>query len=247
MTSPETETVEPTELSFVCPPELAGHIPFPTPAAQHVPDWFRKLPMELDTPGADGQPWKTMSACLPVHDAFALGWVLPTPFDLGVGRDEDGQLIFQWPENVPFAPVELMNPAQIGADKPPFQNALPLKFVNPWRVKLPPGWSAAFLHPLNHFELPFRIFDAVVDCDVLHKPVDIPFRWTAAEEQVLLPAGTPMVQVVPFERRLAPPHADIRAETPEETAEREAASRTKPGEPSDYVRKWVRRHETEGT
>ena len=233
-----------TELTFLCPPELAGHIPYPTPAAHHVPDWYRALPDRLNLQRDDGLPPPgTVRACLPFADAFALGWMLPLPFDLTVGRDDEGQLLFQWPDTVPFHPVELMHPDQVGGETGPFPGELPLRFVNPWRVMLPPGWSAAVLHPLNHFELPFTCFDAVVDCDVLQRPFNVPFRWTSPAPQVLLPAGTPIAQIVPFERRLAPPEAEIRAETPQETEARRAAQNGQ----SDYAPKWHRRHQIEGT
>lgn len=248
MTSSQPPSAPQTELSFLCPPELAGHIPYPTPAAHHLPDWIRAIPQQLDIPRDEGPPLRSMAACLPLADAFALGWMLPLPFDLSISRDQMGQLVFEWPEGVPFRPVELLHPAQIGGEQGRFPGELPLSFTNPWRVKLPAGWSAAVLHPLNHFELPFTCFDAVVDFDVLERPVNIPFRWTTPRhDQVVLPAGTPMAQIVPFERRLAPPVADIRAETPDEVAARAYSLSGRLERPTEYERKWYRRHETEGT
>lgn len=230
----ETET----DLTFLCPPELAGHIPFPRPAADCVPDWYRALPPILDLDRDDGgRAPGTVRACLPFADALALGWMLPLPFDLSVTRDDADQLVFQWADAVPFRPVALMHPGQIGGDDGIFSGDLPLKFVNPWRVVLPQGWSAAMLHPLNHFELPFTTFNAVVDCDTHAHAVDIPFRWTGSA--AVLPAGTPIAQIVPFQRSLSPRAADIRAETPAETLARTA--------PSEYARTWHHRHQTEGT
>jgi hypothetical protein len=214
---------------------MAGFIPLPEPAALHAPEWFRELP--LDTPIRDeaGRALRSMSACLPICDAFALGWMLPLPFDLGMSRTPEGELAFHWAEGVPFQPVELMNPAQIGGDHGAYPETLPLKFINPWRISMPEGWSAAILHPLNRDDLPFRVWGAVLDLDVLKRPVNIPFRWVSPERERLLPAGTPIAQVVPFRRDLVPLQADIRAET-----EAEALGRM---QPSHYAQAWRARHE----
>jgi hypothetical protein len=236
-----------TELAFLCPPELAGHIPYPQPAANRLPDWLPALPLETGLPEKEGFPEYTLRACLPALDAFALGWMLPLPFDIAMTRDPQGQLMFHWADGLPFQPVQLMHPVQLGAETPPFAGHLPLKFINPWRVVLPEGWSAAVLPPLNHFELPFRPFAGVVDCDALPRPVNIPFLWDSDEESRLLPAGTPLAQIVPFERARVPPEAEIRAETREEAEARIAAQSRRRGQPSAYARTWHRRHGDEET
>lgn len=227
-----------TDLTFLCPPELAGHIPHPVPAADKMPDWFTALSEDMGGTDAQGRPGRTARACLPMTDACALGWIIPLPFDIAMSRDPQGQLMFHWADGVPFPPVQLLHPRQIGSGGPPFHDTLPLKFINPWRVILPEGWSAAFVQPLNHFDLPFQVFSGVVDCDVLEEPAKIPFLWTAQAETLVMPAGTPMVQVVPFKRDLAPAEADIRAETPAETAARTAAQDRSPKAMSPYALAW---------
>ncbi len=184
---------------------------------------------------------------LPVADIMALGWIIPLPFDISAGVDPDtGQLQFRWAEGLPFAPIEPHHPGQIGAGRPPFQAVQPLKFLNPWRVILPAGWSAAFLHPQNHFELPFRAFSGAVDCDALEVPVNVPFVWQAQSAEAHLPAGTPMVQVVPYERKAMTGAAQVRAESVDEQAARAVAHRRKHSEESIYAREWRRRHERGG-
>ena len=111
--------------------------------------------------------------------------------------------------------------------------------------KLPPGWSATFLHPINHFELPFSAFSGTVDCDALDVPVNVPFLWTTQRKVIRLPAGTPMVQVIPFERAAQLRAADVRGETESEAGERQTAHTRKHTEESLYARQWRRRHEKE--
>lgn len=235
------------EIEFLCPPELDGRIPPPAPAARFLPEWYRDLPREMGMPDAHGLPGLTVRACLPVADVMAQGWIIPLPFDVWTVLDPVAQQIaFRWDRDCPFNVIEPHHPGQIGADEPgPFEGAQPLKFLNPWRVRLPAGWSASFLQPINHFELPFHAFAGAVDCDALDVPVNVPFLWTAPPRAIRLPAGTPMVQVIPYCRG-SQPRAVIRAETGEETATRNAALTRKHSEESVYAREWRRRHERSG-
>jgi hypothetical protein len=235
-----------SDITFLCAPELDGKIPKPERASKFLPDWFRNLPREMGMKDAHGLPGLTVRACLPVADIMSLGWIIPLPFDIRAVQDmSTGQLQFQWPDDVSFQPIEGHHPDQIGADKPPFLGRSPLKFINPWRVSLPKGWSANFIHPINHFELPFLAFNGSVDCDALDVPVNVPFLWNAHAPEIYLPAGTPMVQVMPYERGAMPSKATIRVETKEETEVRTEALSRKYSEESVYSKEWRRRHERE--
>ncbi len=236
----------PPDLEFLCDPALIDHIPPPAPASKFLPDWFRDLPREMGMPDTHGLPAMTVRACLPVADVMSLGWIIPLPFDIWTELHPDtGQLIFGWDPSCPFNAVERHHPGQIGAHKPPFLGLQPFKFLNPWRVVVPPGWSVAFTHPFNQFQLPFLAFNGAVDCDALEVPVNFPFFWTAPPQPMRLPAGTPMVQVVPFQRAAMIRQAGVRAETAEESDRRRVALNRKYTEESVYAREWRRRHEKE--
>lgn len=76
-----------------------------------------------------------------------------------------------------------------------------LKFVNPWGIKTPPGWSVSFKNPSSNFSNDIHILEGVVDTDEYTTPVNFPFVWTGTEEgEWIIPKGTPLVQVVPFKR-----------------------------------------------
>lgn len=236
-----------TDIKFLCPPELEGKVPPPVRASKCLPDWFRNLPREMGMKDEHGLPGLTVRACLPVADVMSLGWIIPLPVDISTSADpQTGQLQFHWPQDAPIKPLDMHHPGQIGADQPgPFTGQVPLKFINPWRVVLPDGWSASFLHPLNHMELPFRAFNGAVDCDALDVPVNVPFFWTGVGTDFHLPAGTPMVQVIPYERAAMKMSAEVRAETAEEAEVRTASLNRKYTEESVYSREWRRRHERE--
>jgi hypothetical protein len=231
-------------IEFLCDPSLIDSIPHPQPAAKFLPDWFRNMPRELGMKDAHGLPGLSVRACLPVADVMSLGWIIPLPYDIWTEIDPaTGGLNFKWNNGCPTPPIEPHHPDQIAADKPPFEGMQPLKFINPWRVILPDGWSASFTHPFNHFELPFVAFNGAVDCDALEVPVNVPFFWTAQTPDVHLPAGTPMVQVVPYQRSAQIRAGKTRAETAEEVAARQANLTRKYGEESVYAKEWRRRYE----
>ena len=115
---------------------------------------------------------------------------------------------------------------------------MPLKFMNPWRIKLPPGYSLLFTQPLNRPDLPFTCFSGVVDCDRFDTTVNIPFAWTGPTGDHVLPAGTPIAQVVPLRREQTIRQSVARASTPEEMEAQAEATRRKFGERSVYAREW---------
>ena len=227
------------QIKFLCDPALDGAIPKPDRAILFAPDWFKDLPREMDMKDADGNPGLTVKACLPVTDAFALGYIVPLPFEIHLrvtDRPEETQ--FGWPGQPPFQPLEWHHPGQIGAPGAPFGNVLPLKFVNPWRITVPEGYSVLFQTPLSRPDLPFRCFSGFVDCDRFHTTINFPFLWTGGKGDHVLPAGLPIAQLVPVRRDTLLRDHTARASTPEELAEQADATHRKYHSESAYAREW---------
>ena len=130
------------------------------------------------------------------------------------------------------------HPGQIGAPEPPFEATMPLKFINPWRIKVPDGYSVLFTQPMNRPDLPFACFSGLVDCDRFETTVNMPFVWTGPPGQHVLSAGTPIAQLIPI-RRDALLKDHLARESSEAEREREAAARQrKYHEESTYSREW---------
>ena len=188
---------------------------------------------------AHGLPGLTVKACLPVTDALSLGFVIPLPFDLMLHVPDDRVSIeMGWAQGVPFAPIEQHHPGQIGAPEPPFETAMPLKFVNPWRIKVPNGYSVLFTQPLNRPDLPFTCFSGLVDCDRFDTTVNIPFLWTGPTGEHVLKAGTPIAQVIPIRRDSMLKGHRARGADAQELADETAARQRKYNEESAYARDW---------
>lgn len=226
-------------IEFVCAPELIGRIPVPERAIRFAPEWFKRLNREMGTTYASGLPAKSAKGCLPLTDAFSLGFVVPLPFDVCFMVPEDRvDIQVAWAPGLPFRPVEQHHPAQIGAPAPPFERTMPLKFTNPWRIKVPEGYSVLFTQPLSRPDLPFTCFSGVVDCDRFDTTVNLPFAWTGPSGDHALPAGTPIAQLVPIRRDTLLKREVARASTADELAEQAEAARRKYGEESTYAREW---------
>jgi hypothetical protein len=73
------------------------------------------------------------------------------------------------------------------------------KFNNPYGIKTPPGYSCLFIQPL-HRESRFTIFPGIVDTDTYTSQVNFPFILNDENWEGIIPAGTPMAQVIPFKR-----------------------------------------------
>ncbi|MEL7446288.1 MAG: hypothetical protein AAGK02_10795 [Pseudomonadota bacterium] len=229
----------PAVIEFLCDAEIADSIPHPQKSVRFAPDWFRNLEREMDLTYENGMTAGTVKACLPVTDAFSLGFVIPLPYDVQFLIPEDRVSIrMGWPDNCAFQPVEQHHPGQIGAPSPPFEAAMPLKFINPWRIKVPDGYSVLFMQVMNRPELPFTCFSGLVDCDRFATTINFPFLWTGPVGEFLLPAGSPMIQIVPVKRDALIKSHNVRAPSDDERAEQETAQQRKYNEESTYRREW---------
>jgi hypothetical protein len=190
-------------VTFRCPPELAGVLPRPIPAALGLPDWFKALPPKAFSPHLKGE-YLTIKKCPPVIDAMTYGFLMPLATDLTV---ENGEFSWQtgWPagefSNITRSPIGFHDGSQV-AGTPFFdEDQFIIKFNNFWTIQLPPGYSVLVSHPINRDDLPFRALSGLVDCDRYHDAfVQFPARWVDPNFSGVLPKGTPVVQCVPVKR-----------------------------------------------
>lgn len=169
----------------------------PAPARTTIPEWYKNLNPHG---GENGQPKHkrlTAKKCVPMLDAFSAGYILKTPVDVFVSIVAD-KYFFEW-ANPPE--VEFQQGWQIGEHKglTPKHGGIP-KLPNPWGVITPPGYSCLYIPPVNRDDEVFRIFSGVVDTDVYHGAGSMPCLIVKDGWTGLIPAGTPLAQVIPFKR-----------------------------------------------
>ena len=131
---------------------------------------------------------------MPVFDAITTGYIIESPADVWVSI-RDGQQYFEWSSLalISFHPIEQ---APLHPDRKP--HSYP-KWNNPWSIKTPRGYSTLFVQPF-HRESVFTILPGIVDTDQYFAPVNFPFVINDPQFEGLIPAGTPIAQVIPFKR-----------------------------------------------
>jgi hypothetical protein len=175
---------------------------YPKPASQFIPDWYKNVVSYLSgekKPTGGGLGSTTIKKCMPVFDAITSGYIIVTPADVYVSQKEDEKgNKFPWYEwssldLISFHPIEQApdHPAQNGFSYPKWRNA--------WAVKTPKGYSSMFVQPM-HRESVFTILPGIVDTDEYFAPVHFPFVLNDPTFEGIIPAGTPVAQVIPFKR-----------------------------------------------
>lgn len=170
---------------------------YPQPASKNIPEWYKNIESYFGgkkQPRGDGQTTGTIKKCIPVFDAITGGYLILLPADVYVSTKE-GAPYFEWANLglITFHPVEQ-------APNHPATNGFPYpKFMNPWAIKTPKGYSTLFVQPF-HRQAPFTILPGIVDTDKYYAPVNFPFVLNDPTFEGLIPAGTPIAQVIPIKR-----------------------------------------------
>jgi hypothetical protein len=174
--------------------------PAPFPASRGVPQWLKDMPMDQPRPGPtpDGsaaQPIPTVKRCPPFLESMTCGYLIPLPGDVVFTREQNGILRFQAQGKI----VDAQLPQEVRGT--PMQGQLIVKFVNPWIIKTPPGYSTLFLPPLNKFDTPFQVLSGLVETDTYYRPVHFPtICLMAPGTSITLKRGTPIAQAIPIKR-----------------------------------------------
>lgn len=170
----------------------ARPFPRPVPAVQETPDWLKRMPADADLPA--GGTVQTVKKCPPFVDALTGGYLIPLIADVEFRMESDG---LKSDSELPV--IETHSPQQFLGS--PMQGRTIVKFMNPWIVKTPPGWSCLFVQPLNRFDLPFHILSGIVETDTYYREIAFPSICTMRPgESVLLKRGTPIAQLFPLRR-----------------------------------------------
>lgn len=169
----------------------------PKPASKSVPNWYKNMQSYYDNekkPNGDGSTSATIKKCIPVFDAITAGYIIESPADVWVSIRDSGQW-FEWSDFglITFHPIQQ-------APEHPLHNSFAYpKWMNPWSISTPKGYSTLFVQPF-HRESVFTILPGVVDTDQYTSPVNFPFVINDPLFEGLIPKGTPIAQVIPFKR-----------------------------------------------
>ncbi len=170
----------------------------PKPASKFIPDWYKNLDSYVNgekKPTGQGTSAATAKRCMPIFDAITAGYIIVSPADVFISQ-RDGMPYYEWSNYglIQFHPKEQApeHPHRKGLEAFP-------KWSNHWAIKTPKGYSTMFVQPF-HRESPFTILPGVVDTDTYTAPVNFPFTLNDPKFEGIIPAGTPIAQVIPFKR-----------------------------------------------
>jgi hypothetical protein len=198
---------------------------YPKPASKYIPEWYSQMNSYFNDkkiPDGLGGTTATIKRCMPVFDAINSGYIISTPCDVWVRQglvtenekeinknlenlDSDDknlninlkQPYYEW-SNFNIIEFHPIKQAPTHPNNTGHIVAYP-KWTNPWSIKTPPGYSVAFVQPW-HRESIFTILPGIVDTDNYTAPVNFPFVLNDINFEGLIPAGTPIAQIIPFKR-----------------------------------------------
>jgi hypothetical protein len=166
----------------------------PKPAIHFIPDWYKKMEASFPkerTP--DSVP--SIKKCIPILDAMTAGYIIVSPCDVYVSLKE-GE-----PNYNSAIPNLITFHSRKQAYKHPKANDFQFpKWTNPWAIKTPKGYSCLFVPPMHNQSDKFAILEGIVDTDTYTAGVNFPFVLKTPTEEFMIPAGTPIAQVIPFKR-----------------------------------------------
>lgn len=140
----------------------------------------------------------TWKACPAILDGFLTGYVLKTPCDIVFFKNEKGIIDVKVsdPQHQDFC-TKRDPMSQFEHPKGFYKNHF--AWYADWGIKLPDGYSALFMTPMNRFDLPLLNTTGIVDCDKLNVLGTFPFFVVEGWEGTIS-AGTPIIQIIPFKR-----------------------------------------------
>ncbi len=192
---------------FTCvkTPELG----VPQPIKKFIPEWYRKAetyytPSSENISIEDGtqKEFAGLKTCAPFLDSMMSGYAFITPFDIYVGKSEDGAIDLRW--NAPGGWEDFISerPKESGSTMPRPEGHAPnhLVWSNKWGIKMPRGYSALITHPLNRYDLPFTTSSGIIDSDKFFGNGNIPF-FIKEDFIGVIEKGTPFAQIIPIKRK----------------------------------------------
>lgn len=170
----------------------------PKPASEDIPDWYKEESGYVNndrSPLSNGQIDQTIKRCVPIFDVMTAGYIIYSQVDVYVSPIGNGVSNYTWPQ---YRPIEFHSPEQ--ASKHPFFQESPIpKWINPYSINTPPGYSVLITQP-SHRPSVFTIFSGIVDTDKYPGNINFPFVLNDKNFEGIIPAGTPIAQIIPFKR-----------------------------------------------
>ena len=174
----------------------------PIPSRDFWPEWFKKQKNDKETDDK-----LTVKSCPGILDVLCYGYIIPLWSDYMVVRLPISEKCPQgigWrtpPNNLGHFCADTHPQGQIDSypfPKDTFKGSF--KLINPWSIRTPPGYSCYFTAPHYNKHPNLTILRGIIDTDIYHEGHINTWFTAPMNEEILLPYGMPVVQVIPFKR-----------------------------------------------
>jgi hypothetical protein len=177
----------------------------PEPAYKKIPQWYRDLAKHLTSNdlenlnpindrGGDGSNVST-KLCLPFQDAMTTGYMYLLEDDLNIELSKNGKPTLSWSKDMFLIDKRPNVDLAIPDDVHPIHFGVKMN----WFYETPKDYSLLMTMPLNRPDLPFWTPSGIVDADIWGLPAFLPF-FIKRNFEGTIPAGTPIVQMIPIKR-----------------------------------------------
>ena len=182
-------------------------VPYPKAAKVHIPEWYKNIKIpDKSNPTFNNKGVQTntnLKLCSPFLDTFLTGYIQETHTDIFINVSETLEGVLNVDVSFPIGPEQLswrQNPTLLKVTSE--YHPIEFTWIQHWIPIAPKGYSVLYTHPLNRVDLPFYSLNAIVDSDVFnHYPSGAyPFFLKKEFSKILIPAGTPMYQMIPIKR-----------------------------------------------
>lgn len=177
-------------------------VPPPKPTKLYIPDWFKNIPAVNEKNmniNEMGNPNSNVKNCIPFLDVLTTGYTQETWTDIYIESDEDGHVTYN--QSSVVAPEIMSNRDVFHLPIEKYYYNFEFTWSQLWMPKVEDGYSCLITNPINRTELPFYTVSAIVDSDKMNYAYggNLPF-YIKKGFSGLIPAGTPMYQIIPFKR-----------------------------------------------
>lgn len=173
----------------------------PTLSKTNIPKWYKEtLPFNQNNIFFDNNnniKNTSLKMCIPFFDAISAGYIQKTWTDIYVSK-KNNQIEYRYSTNPEI--IKIRERVHTKIDLNYFYN-FEFVWLEPWKIKLSKGYSAILTHPLNRNDLPFYSLSAIVDSDKYYHTNNGQYPFYIKNNfEGIIPAGTPMYQIIPFKR-----------------------------------------------
>lgn len=178
-------------------------IEIPQQSKKFIPEWYKeakKFFPDNKLKFINNHPNLSMKMCMPFLDSLTSGYIAVTWCDILVTRTDLGlKLDWRVADSIPQPVTERPKTVAETLPIPAGHSDQHFAWHNIYQIKVPNGYSLLLTHPFNRFDLPFTTLSGIVDADYGMQQGNVPF-FIKKDFEGIIPAGTPMFQVLPFKR-----------------------------------------------